>query len=161
MKKYKTLLFVLIGIICLSILMFLIYLFLSFLGTLGQGEYKKYNSGVTIEVNNLNNESISNLKFTYGHAENFEFKEIGLIKHIEVGKTATLTGSSKDIYPNDLSMYMHYNLENGEKKSDALAYFSIQKPRKVVVIIDINQVGDMGEIGYKIKGFDGLGEFID
>ncbi|MDF2066645.1 hypothetical protein [Bacillus sp. Cr_A10] len=117
--------------------------------------YKKYDSGITIEVNNLSNQHLPDLKFSYsGNPE-----EIGTIKSLKPGKTAKITGSSKEIDSSDISMYLHYYINNGGKKEDSMIYFSLMQPSKAVVILDIKEVDAHGFLKYKKRGFDGLWKF--
>ncbi len=76
-----------------------------------QGEYRKYDSGVTIEVNNLSNKALPDLKFLYSNST-----EVGTVKSLEPGGTAKITGNSKEIKGSDISLYLNYYIENGGKK---------------------------------------------
>lgn len=62
MKKLKIFLFISLAI---AFFLITIYLFFYFLEMKVQGEYKKYDSGVTIEANNLSNKTLPDLKFLY------------------------------------------------------------------------------------------------
>ena len=85
MKKTKIFLYISLGI-AVSI-----YLLFYLLEWSLQGEYMKYDSGITIEVNNLSNQHLPDLKFSYSGNQT---EEIGTIKSLKPGKTAKITGSS-------------------------------------------------------------------
>lgn len=153
-KRYIALL------IALAIVMnvIVLYLFFLFLEMKNQGEYWKYDKGVTIEVNNLSNQTLTDLNFSYS-SDKIDFKDIGTIKELKPEETAKITGSSQEINTGDLSIYLQYYTNDGEKKVDSIVYFDIMKPRKVVAVIDIIGVDSNGFLKYKMKGFDGLSEF--
>lgn len=157
-KKSKLLLRISLGTIFFILITGGLY---ALLGLIQQGEFWKYDKGFTIEVNNSSEVSIDNLKITYGYAEDTEFREIGTIKQLKPGEYSILTGSSDDIQniDKDISIYMHYNLKNGDKKEESLVYFSTHEPSKVVVVLDIKHVYESGNIGFEKKGFDGVWKF--
>lgn len=153
-KRYIALL------IALAIVMnvIVLYLFFLFLEMKNQGEYWKYDKGVTIEVNNLSNQSLPNLIFSYS-VNKTDYKEVGTIKSLNAGESTQITGSSEEINTGDLSLYLQYYINNGGKKLDSIVYFNIMKPRKAVAVIDIIEVDANGFLKYEMKGFDGLWEF--
>ncbi|MFB5089777.1 hypothetical protein PGC35_21810 [Psychrobacillus sp. PGGUH221] len=81
-----------------------VYLFFFFWEMKVQGEYRKYDKGVTIEVNNLSNQSLPDLIFSYS-VNQTDFKEVGTIKSLKAGETTQITGCSEEIISSDTSLY--------------------------------------------------------
>lgn len=162
MKKTKLLIYIPVGVLLVIILT---YGCLFLLAALNQGEYWKYENGVTIEVNNSTKKNISNIKFTYGFAENSEFQEIGTITNLKSRTSSILNHNTNELNNvinnsnNDISIYMHYSLEDGKKIKESIVYFNIYRPSKVVALIDITKIDKNGSIDFKLKGFDGIWEF--
>jgi len=134
------------------------YFLFSFIEFIWQGEYRNYEQGVTIEVNNLSNQSLPSLKFSYSVNQS-EFKEVGTIENLNAGDTAQITGSSKGVNTSDTSLYLHYYIDNGGKVENHMIYFDLMQPIKAVVILDIKEVDVHGFLIYEKRGFDGLSDF--
>ena len=122
-----------------------------------QGEYRKYDTGVTIEVKNSSQQDISNLKFSFGHTQDINFLEIGEIKQLEPGQSSKLTSKSINLSNSDLSMYMQYHLKDGETKiENSIFYMDSINPKKVVALVDITKVDDEGNLLLNIEGYNGF-----
>ncbi|ALC85199.1 hypothetical protein AM499_04730 [Bacillus sp. FJAT-22090] len=154
--KYKTVLFCLLGFFLLSVVVI-------FLPTLLEPDiYKNYEEGVTIEINNLSGSDLANLNFSYGYAENTAYKEIGNIERFKPENTSIIKTKKNKILNNegrDISIYMNYKLLNGFEIQENLLYFNPPQPNKIVLIIDIKQIDNYGNIEYDIRGFDGVQSF--
>jgi len=123
-----------------------------------QGKYRKYDKGVTIEVNNLSNQSLPELIFSYS-VNQTDFKEVGTIQSLKAGELSQISGSSKEIKSSDTSLYLHYYIDNGGKALDSLAYFSTAEPSKAVIVLNIHEVNPHGFLKYEKMGYDGWSQF--
>jgi len=152
-KKTKKISIIVAGIL----LPFLLgYGLLNLISYIEQGEFRKYKEGITIEIKNSSNELISNINFNFGFQENTELQEIGFINRVEPGKTYELhTTNSITEKVTDLSMYMSYELKNGDKKVESISYLYYKQPKKVVVIIDIERKDEKGNLNFNAKGYNG------
>lgn len=65
--------FILLGILLYGVLYGISYGISYFIMINTQGEYRKYDTGVTIEVKNSSQQDISNLKFSFGHLLDINF----------------------------------------------------------------------------------------
>ncbi|MED3572727.1 hypothetical protein [Cytobacillus praedii] len=148
---------VLIGILFYGVLYVISYGISYFIMIDTQGEYRKYDTGVTIEVKNSSQQDISNLKFSFGHLLDINFQEIGEIKQLKPGQSSKLTGKSMDLSSSDLSMYMQYYLKDGETKvENSIFYLDTINPKKVVALIDITKVDDEGNLLLNVEGYNGF-----
>ncbi|MER2008548.1 MAG: hypothetical protein ABS939_13945 [Psychrobacillus sp.] len=123
-----------------------------------QGEFRDYDKGVTIEVNNLSNQDLSNLIFSYS-ASYEVFEEVGTIKSLKAGESAQITGSSKEIKSSDTSLYLHYYIDNGGKAEESLAYYKTREPSKAVVVLTIHEVEPIGFLKFEFSGYDGWSRY--
>ncbi|WP_313891619.1 hypothetical protein [Psychrobacillus sp.] len=152
--KNKIVLFSVLGLALLLILA------LSFLQE--PDEYKGYEEGITIVVNNLSGSNIESLNFSYGFAEDPHYKEIDIIENLIPGDTSTIKiKKAKELKSEtrDTSIYMNYKLLSDFEVNENLIYFTPPQPDKIVVIIDIEQIDSDGNVKYNIKGFDGARSF--
>ncbi|NME06546.1 hypothetical protein [Psychrobacillus sp. BL-248-WT-3] len=158
MKKTNTSLipFISFGLI-LAILLIILPIYLLFFLDGSPDEYKKYDKGITIEVNNLSNQSLPDL--TFSHNGNRDFVELGTIKSLGPGETGKITSSTKELKTNDVSVYLHYYIEDGEKKEDSILYFYTRQPTKAVAIINIYEVNSQGYLKYELSGYNGWSQF--
>lgn len=153
-KRYIALLIILaivMNVIC-------VYLFFYFWEMKAQGEYRKYDKGVTIEVNNLSNQSLPDLLFSYS-VNQTDFIEVGTIKNLKAGETTQITGSSNEIKSSDTSLYLHYYIDNGGKAADSLAYFYTAEPTKAVIVLNIHEVNPHGFLKYEYRGYNGWDQY--
>ena len=123
-----------------------------------QGEFKDYEKGVTIEVNNLSNQSLPDLIFSYS-VNQTDFQEFGTIKSLKAGESAQITGSSKEIKSSDTSLYLHYYIDNGGKAEESLAYYKTREPSKAVVVLTIHEVEPIGFLKFEFSGYDGWSRY--
>ncbi|MER2172603.1 MAG: hypothetical protein ABS938_18460 [Psychrobacillus psychrodurans] len=135
-----------------------VWLFFTLGEMIAQGEYRKYNKGVTIEVNNLSNQSLPDLIFSYS-VNQTDFKEVGTIKNLKAGEKTQITGSSKEIKTSDTSLYLHYYINNGGKAVNSLAYFYTAEPRKAVIVLNIYEVKPHGFLKYEYRGYSGWDQY--
>ncbi|MED3552643.1 hypothetical protein [Cytobacillus praedii] len=155
-KIMRVILVILTSFILLGILLYGVLYGISYFIMIGtQGEYRKYDTGVTIEVKNLSQQDISNLKFSFGHLLDINFQEIGEINQLKPGQSSKLTSKSMDLSSSDLSMYMQYYLKDGETKvENSIFYLDTINPQKVVALIDIAKVDDEGNLLINIEGYN-------
>lgn len=153
-KIFKVLLYLFIGIVTLGII---VYAFSKLSTMTREGEFRKYEEGLTIEVKNSSDQNVGNIRFLFSYVED---KEIGAMEELKPGKKSILT-RNKDFYKTgeDLSLVMEYTLENGQKKRENLLYLYTQTPEKVVAVIDITKIDDNGNISFDLKGFNGYTKF--
>ena len=159
MKKTNTSLipFISFGLI-LAILLIILPIYLLFFLDGSPDEYKKYDKGITIEVNNLSNQIINDLQFSHSVSQS-DFTELGTINSLEPGQTGKITGSSKELKTSDISVYLHYYIEDGVKKEDSLLYFYTKQPTKAVAILNIYEVNSQGYLKYELSGYNGWSQF--
>ncbi|MFJ5770128.1 hypothetical protein [Psychrobacillus sp. NPDC093180] len=152
----------LIPFICFGLILAIIFtilpIYLLFFLDETPDEYKKYDKGITIEVNNLSNKILPDLKFSYS-GNRSDFTELETIKSLEPGSTGRYTGSTKDLKTSDISVYLHYNNENGETKEDSLLYFYTKQPIKAVAVLNIYEVNPQGYLQYELTGYNGWSKF--
>ncbi|MBD7942542.1 hypothetical protein H9650_00265 [Psychrobacillus sp. Sa2BUA9] len=154
MKSHKLIILIMSVISIFLISIFLMFIYLLFFYDDSPDEYKKYDRGVTIEVNNMSNQTLPELNFLYT-----DDIEVGTIKDLKPGETIKLSGSSKEIKFSDVSLYLNYCINNGEKKVDSLAYMYYKKPYKVVVIINVIGIDKNGLLEYEWKGYNDWSKF--
>lgn len=135
-----------------------VYLFFYIWEMIDQGEYRKYDNGVTIEVNNLSNQSLSDLIFSY-NVNQSDFKEVGTITSLEAGETTLITSSSKEIKSSDISLYFQYYIDNGGKAVNSVAYFYTVKTKKAVIVLDIHEVKPHGFLKFEYRGYNGWDQY--
>ena len=153
-KRYIALL---IALPIVSFVLF-IYYFLFIWEIEDLGEYRNYDKGVTIEVNNLSNQSLPDLIFSYS-VNQTDFKEVGTIKSLNAGESTQITGSSKEIKSSDTSLYLHYYIDNSGKAVNSLAYFYTKEPTKAVVILNIYEVKLHGLLNFEYRGYNGWSKY--
>ena len=123
-----------------------------------QGEFKDYDRGVTIEVNNLSSHSLPDLIFSYS-VNQMDFQEVGTIKSLKAGGSAQITGRSKEIRSSDTSLYLHYYIENGDKAEVSLAYYNTRQPPKAVAVLTIQEVEPTGFLKFEFSGYNGWSRY--
>lgn len=121
-------------------------------------EYKKYDKGVTIEVNNFSDQSLPDLQFSYS-GNMIDYTELGTIKSLGPGKTGKINGSTKEMKTNDISVYLHYYIEDSEQKEDSILYFYTRQPPKAVAILNIYEVDSKGYLKYELSSYNGWSKF--
>ena len=157
-KKRIALALTLTFILPIAAFIIFIYSVLYFWETESQGEFKDYDRGVTIEVNNLSNQDLSNLIFSYS-ATHGVYDEVGTIKNLKAGESAQITGSSKEIKSSDTSLYLHYYIDNSGKAEESLAYYKTREPSKAVVVLTIHEVEPIGFLKFEFSGYDGWSRY--
>lgn len=149
-KVKKILKYTIIGIVSC----FLIVLgFFSLLQWAKQGEFLKYDEGVTIEVHNVSNQVITDLNFYLAFNENHIYQDLGTITQIEPGET-TFLYSHQIKGKGNQSLYIQYPFNKTEKESESLAYLPSYNPSKVVVILEITDTDNKGKLLLKGKGYE-------
>ncbi|MGE7979187.1 hypothetical protein [Psychrobacillus sp. NPDC093200] len=155
MKKRNIALFIALAVVMNVIC---VYLFFYIWEMIDQGEYRKYDNGVTIEVNNFSDQNLSDLIFSYS-VNQLDFKEVGMIKSLKAGESTQITGSSKEIKSSDTSLYLHYYIDNGGKAVNSLAYFYTVEPKKAVIVLDIHEVKPHGFLKFEYRGYNGWTQY--
>lgn len=148
--------FISFGII-LATLFIIFPIYFLFFKDYSPDEYKKYDKGITIEVNNFTDQILPDLTFL--HNGNRDFVELGTIKSLGPGETGKITSSTKELKTNDVSVYLHYYIEDGEKKEDSILYFYTRQPTKAVAILNIYEVNSQGYLKYKLSGYNDWSKF--
>ncbi|ALC82867.1 MULTISPECIES: hypothetical protein [Bacillus] len=152
--RIKITMFVFSGI---AIVIILGYVLLFLLAVAQEGEFIKYDDGVTIKVNNTSNQPTPKIKFTLGYSENPDFQDIGEITPLDSENAAKIRNDDIKTANDDLSLYIEYKLKNGDTKKEDLFYSPAAVPQKIVAVIDITDIDKYGDIKLKYKGFDGFG----
>lgn len=122
---------------------------------IGQGEFYKFESGVTILVNNSSKQELTNLNFFFSFNSNYDVhQDLGNIDRLEPGKTTRLYSRHINGVGNDRSLYLQYPINNNERQVDSLAYLASYKPGKVVIILEIIGVDNKGKLLAKVRGYE-------
>ncbi|ALC84698.1 hypothetical protein AM499_01885 [Bacillus sp. FJAT-22090] len=119
-----------------------------------QGEFLKYDNGVTIEVYNSSKQVITDLNLYFSFDGNHVYQDLGNINQLEPGETTSLYSHEINDTGNDRSLYMHYPINKTEAEVESLAYLPSYKPSKVVVILEIIGTDNRGKLLFRVKGYE-------
>lgn len=126
----------------------------------GQGEFFKYDNGVTIEVKNSSKQEITDLHLFFSFTSYDVDQDLGKIDKLEAGKTTSIYRHHINGEGSGRSLYVQYPFNNADTQVDSIAYVASNEPRKVVVILEITGVDNSGRLLYKVKGYeDVFGKF--
>lgn len=150
MKK-KTLKYTIIGIASFFLILFGFYYLVI---RVGQGEFFKYDNGVTIEIYNSSKQEITDLNFFFSFDSYVVHQDLGNINKLEPGKTTSIYSRHINGTGNDRSLYLQYPISKTEAQVESLAYLPSYKPSKVVVILEITGTDKEGKLLFRVKGFE-------
>lgn len=145
-----------IGIVSIFLILFGFY---SLLIWTWQGEFIKYDDGVTIEIKNSSKQVIIDLNFFFAFENAHVYQDLGNINKIEPGETTSLYSPIINGVGNDRSLYLQYPVNITEKAVESLAYVASYKPSKVIVIIEIFGFDNKGKLLFSVKGFDDISQY--
>lgn len=156
--KKKTFKYAIIGITSFFLILFGFYYLII---RIGQGEFFKYDNGVTIEVYNSSKQEITDLNFFFSFYSTYDvYQDLGDIEKLEPGETTSIYSRHINGTGNDRSLYVQYPINKTERLVDSLAYVASNKPSKVVVILEITGTDDKGKLLFRVKGYeDVFGEY--
>lgn len=130
--KNKSFQYTIIGVTSFFIILFGFYYLII---RVGQGEFYKYDNGVTIMVNNSSKQEITDLNFYFSFSSTYDvYQDLGNIDKLDPGETTSIYSRHINETGNDRSLYFQYPINKTEKQVDSLAYVPSYKPSKVVVI---------------------------
>lgn len=153
MKK-KTLKYTIIGITSFFLILFGFYLLIM---RYWQGEFFKYDNGVTIEVYNSSKQEITDLNFFFSFKSNYDVhQDLGNINKLEPGETTSIYSRYIDGTGSDRSLYFRHPISKTETHVESLAYLPSYKPSKVVVILEITETDNEGKLLFRVKGFEDI-----
>lgn len=157
MKK-KTLKYTIIGIISFFLILFGFYYLLI---RVGQGDFYKYDNGVTIEIYNSSKQEITDLNFFFSFSPNYDVhQDLGNINKLKPGETTSIYSRHINGAGSDRSLYLQYPINKTEAHVESLAYLASYSPSKVVVLLEITGVGNKGKLLFRVKGYEDLfGEY--
>ena len=157
MKK-KSFKYTIIGITSFFLIIFGFY-YLIIRG--GQGEFFKYDNGVTIVVNNSSKQEITDLNFFFSFYSTYDVhQDLGNIDKLEPGETTSIYSRHINGIGNGRSLYFQYPINKTERQVESLAYVASNKPSKVVVILEITDTDNNGKLLFRVKGYeDVFGQF--
>ncbi|MDI2585733.1 hypothetical protein OR571_00940 [Psychrobacillus sp. NEAU-3TGS] len=126
-----------------------------------QGEFFKYDKGVTIVINNTSKQEITDLNFFFSFYSTYDVQQdLGNIDKLEPGETTSIYSRHINGTGNDRSLYLQYPINKDEGQVDSLAYVAAYKPSKVVVILEITGTDNNGKLLFRVKGYDDVsGQF--
>ncbi len=151
--KKKTLKYTIIGITSFFLILFGFYLLIM---RYWQGEFFKYDNGVTIEVYNSSKQEITDLNFFFSFDGNEVHQDLGNINKLEPGETVSIYSRHIEGTGSDRSLYLQYRLNKIETNVESLAYLPSYKPSKVVIILEITGGDNEGKLLFRGKGFEDM-----
>lgn len=120
----------------------------------GQGEFFKYDNGVTIVVNNSSEQEVTDLNFFFSFSTYEVHQDLGHIDKLEPGETTSIYSRHINGTGNDRSLYLQYPFNKTERQVDSLAYVASNKPSKVVVILEITGTDHNDKLLFRVKGYE-------
>lgn len=152
--KNKTLKYTIIGIISFFLILFGFYYLII---RVGQGEFFKYDNGVTIEIYNSSKQEITDLNFFFSFDPNYDVHQgLGKINKLEAGETANIYSRHINGAGSDRSLYLQYPINKTETYVETLAYLPAYRPSKVVVVLEITGMDNKGKLLFRVKGYEDI-----
>ncbi|MCK1999568.1 hypothetical protein MPH47_20460 [Psychrobacillus psychrodurans] len=143
-KKVKKILkYIIIGIVSFFLLFFV---FSNLLRWTHQGEFLKYDNGVTIEVYNSSKEVITGLNFYFAFDGDHVYQDLGTITQLGPEETSSFYNHKIKDTGNDRSLYLQYPINKTETEFESLVYLHSNKPSKVVLILEITGTDNKGKL---------------
>ena len=150
--KNKSFQYTIIGVASFFIILYGFYYLII---RVGQGEFYKYDNGVTIMVNNSSKQEITDLNFYFSFSSTYDvYQDLGNIYKLDPGETTSIYSRHINGTGNDRSLYFQYPINKTEKQVDSLAYVPSYKPSKVVVILEITGTDNNGKLLFRVKGYE-------
>ncbi|WP_313802055.1 hypothetical protein [Cytobacillus sp.] len=150
----KTLKYTIIGIISFFLILFGFYYLII---RVGQGEFYKYENGVTIEIDNLSKQEITDLNFFFSFDPTYDVHQgLGSVNKLEPGETTRIYSRHINGAGSDRSLYLQYPINKIETHVETLAYLPSYRPSKVVVLLDVTGIDNKGKLLFRVRGFEDL-----